>query len=105
MRAASVTIIQAGCELDVRCCKYLSVVLRNAAIVVADNDVCTVVAESGHIGLAGFADDANVVLLGLLGVGACDNVVDHHGADGVVTLLGHGEEARSVGGELDSTDG
>lgn len=83
----------------------LGVVLADAPVLVARDDVLAQVAPAGDGGLALVADDGQVALLGLLGVRVRVDVEDDDVAQVAHALLGDAEQLGAVLVELDALDG
>lgn len=83
----------------------LGVVLADAAVLVAGDDVLAEVAPAGDGGLALVADDGEGSLIGLLGVNVGVDVVDDDVAEVAHALLRHAEQLGAVLVELDTLDG
>lgn len=83
----------------------LAVKLRDAAVLVAGDDVLGHVAPAGDGGLALVADDAQDLLGVLLGGGVDVDVEDDDGAEVAHALLGDAQQLGAVLVELDALDG
>lgn len=83
----------------------LGIVLADAAVLVASNDVLAQVAPSSNGSLALVADDSEDPLLALLGLDVGVDVKDDNVAQETHTLLGHTQQLGAVLVELDTLDG
>lgn len=83
----------------------LGVVLADAAVLVAGDDVLAQVAPSGNGGLALVADNGEAPLLALLGVDVRVDVDDDDVAEVAHALLGDAQQLGAVLVELDALDG
>ena len=84
---------------------YLGVVLADAAVLVAGDDVLAEVAPAGDGGLALVAHDGELLLVALLGFDVGVDVQDDDATQVTHTLLGNAQQLGAVLVELDALDG